>query len=123
MYAYVIFQCTFQFISSIRGLVCSFDITMSPTLYGANIAYLYVPSNDTLRPVLYVRLRGMGQCFYGDANEDGRVDILDAILSLRVVLQLSEPPVEMCKVDVDESSIVDVRDVIRILKSSVAVSP
>lgn len=65
----------------------------------------------------------MGQCFYGDANEGGRVDILDAILSLRVILQLSEPPAEMCKVDVDESSIVDVRDVIRILKSSVAVSP
>lgn len=94
---------------------CTLDVIMSPEVYGDHLAYFQIPSNDPIRPLLRGLLRGIGQCFYGDANEDGRINIQDALIDLRIISQSIEPPAELCKADMDGNGRVDLGDVIKML--------
>lgn len=60
----------------------------------------------------------LGVCGNGDVNYDGHANILDAILTLRIILGSEPVPGDLCPVDMDYSGSIDITDLIRILRVS-----
>lgn len=60
----------------------------------------------------------LGACVNGDVNYDGYANILDAILTLRIILGSEPVPESLCPVDLDNSGSIDIVDLIRILRVS-----
>jgi hypothetical protein len=94
---------------------CTVSAVFSPLSLGTKTANLIIPSDDPDTPSLSIALTGVGGCLKGDANNDGQVNILDAIATLRIVLQLAQAPGDLCPVDIDGDTNVNITDVIGII--------
>jgi hypothetical protein len=76
-----------------------------------------VASGPVALPIIYPNV------LYGDANGSGKIDVRDAILTLRFITGIQKPTdVERARADAETDGQLDVRDVIRILRCAAGIS-
>jgi hypothetical protein len=96
----------------IPGNSATFELTFTPAGTGTRYAQVSIPSNDPVQNPFLFQVTGDTNP-KGDVNGDGRVNIVDVILCLRMALGL-EPP-DLARADMNADNFIDIRDVLQVL--------
>jgi hypothetical protein len=93
------------------------EIVFSPSAVGKRTAILAIPSNDPGTDVLTVEIVGHGLPIKGDINNDGHVDMQDAILAFKIVNGVALLPDDAVypAADVNGDNVIGVHEIIYIL--------
>ncbi len=103
----------------VSGGTGTIEVVFSPVSTGAKAASLSIPSNDPRNQTLLVPLAGEGlekSVLKGDINDDGQVDLTDAILALQVVMGIVPSATIEKHADVNGDGRIGIQEALYILR-------
>ena len=95
-----------------------FPKQMEPGTYN-----VYVSTNNAdLKKVASLEYGEQPKYTLGDINDDGAIDVNDALLTLKIAAGVITPtPEQMVRADIDANGVVDVNDALKVLKRAAGV--